>query len=414
MADLITFKCVKCQHVLKIGADKAGRKSKCPKCGESQTIPTPKATAQELLDQEEEAGQGAYGFADEPASTAAKVDLSKPTRREDEKAGGQKGQKRDKAVKHRTLLEPELWQPVKLGLQIVGIGYCVWILVFVLHLIPFVIASCTTVFPPLFGSPLSQSHSDYATLALRYTTTMDAVAKKTDQELGPNYLGKSAFAVGVIAGNDMLEVSLWLFRIAEVFMLITIIIMMVGYFIALPVPERFGTKGLLIALLSVGGANLLFRGIFRLLPLTGVMDFTLLMYVTPELAMTDSNIERVTPLHEHWSHAPFWECFFALLLQLLSITEPVLFAAFLRAVALSMKSDKLEGTTRSMLQVATAQGFFQLAYFLLANTGTSDVLIIVLRTVYTLAQCFFLGQLIWFIVVIYRIPPLIDKELEGG
>ena len=37
--DFITFRCTACQHGMKVGADKAGRKAKCPKCQTELTIP---------------------------------------------------------------------------------------------------------------------------------------------------------------------------------------------------------------------------------------------------------------------------------------------------------------------------------------------------------------------------------------
>src|SRR5436309_3530790 len=37
--ETITFACPACKHTLKVGADKAGRKAKCNKCGNPLTIP---------------------------------------------------------------------------------------------------------------------------------------------------------------------------------------------------------------------------------------------------------------------------------------------------------------------------------------------------------------------------------------
>src|SRR3954469_9299938 len=113
MAELITFRCTKCEHVLKIGAEKAGRKAKCPKCGEGLTIPGGKETAQQKYDRELEDAKGTYGFLDEPVATP-KVDVTAPIRPgddddDDEKPKGPPAQQRDRAVKHRTLLEPERW-----------------------------------------------------------------------------------------------------------------------------------------------------------------------------------------------------------------------------------------------------------------------------------------------------------------
>jgi hypothetical protein len=418
MAELITFKCTNCQHVLKIGAEKAGRKAKCPKCGQSLTIPGGTETGPKTFEQELEEGKGIYGFADEPVTTAPKIDVIAPVRpgraEDDDDDDKPKGPKRDKAVKQRALLEPERWKSVKVGLQIIGAGYGLWLLVFVMHVVPFLIGVAGHMIPIIFQDPASAWRGDYAELTVAYTKTLDAHEKGEAGELGAEYVGKTAYAVGLLSGKGPMELNLWVFRVTQVFMLVTSLVLIAGYCVALPVPERFGTKKILIALIAVGGCNLLFQLVFKLLPLTGVMNFTLLMLVTPEMPLVDANIERTSPLHEFWSDAPFWECLLALLLQMLSLTEPVLYGAFLRAIALQMKSEELEGTSRGMIKLGLSQVFIQLVYLMLANTGTTDVLIGVLRALYTMAHCFMLGQLIWFIVVSYRVPALLDKELDAG
>ncbi len=414
MAELITFRCARCQHVLKIGTEKAGRKAKCPKCGEGLTVPGAEEEPVKQAEDDEDDASG-YGLADEPVHVAPKVDLTAPIRPgakdedddDDDKPGRIKLRKREKAVQQKTLLEPEKWQSVKLGLQIIGIGYLIWLLAILLHLIPFWIVDIQY----LCTAPEDRTPPDYATPAQRYVNTLDARNNKTEADLGDSYLGTAAFAVNLMFGSGMMEAALWLWRIAEIFMLITVITLMVGAVIALPVPPRFGTKGIAIALISVGAADLIIRLVFKLLPLTGVMNAMLWMYVTPEVAMAPVNMERMMPLQEFWSDGPFWECFFSLIFLLLGFVQPLLFAAFLRAIGLSMKNDDLDQRAKSMLQLAAAQGFMQICYFLIANTGTSDVLVILCRVLYVLATCFFVGQLIWFSVIAFRVPAMIEKEL---
>src|SRR2546421_10930791 len=81
MAELITFRCTKCQHVLKIGQEKAGRKAKCPKCGHGLTVPD--ATPPDKPAKPDEEEVGTYGLIDEGPSTAPAVDLGKPLRPEE-------------------------------------------------------------------------------------------------------------------------------------------------------------------------------------------------------------------------------------------------------------------------------------------------------------------------------------------
>src|SRR5213595_3171279 len=66
--ETITFRCTACGHVLKIGADKAGRKAKCTKCGLALTIPaTSEAIEKPALAAKPEETVPALGPSDAPA-----------------------------------------------------------------------------------------------------------------------------------------------------------------------------------------------------------------------------------------------------------------------------------------------------------------------------------------------------------
>src|SRR5437762_11726114 len=86
--ETITFRCTACGHVLKIGADKAGRKAKCTKCGQTLTIP---ATSEAI--QEPALAPGAPAPAAKPDETAPALgpsDAPAPYKYVDEDDDGQK------------------------------------------------------------------------------------------------------------------------------------------------------------------------------------------------------------------------------------------------------------------------------------------------------------------------------------
>ena len=215
MAELITFNCSKCRAPPEGWRGKGRAQGQVPKCSQPLTVPAQTDAVEDIHKKESEEEVTGYGLVDEPVHIAPKVDLTKPIGGgdddddDDDKAKrpkegkGPKGQKREKAVKKRTLLEPELWQPVKLGLKIIGAGYGIWIFVQLLHLLPFIIISCQVIFPPLFGNPEGELKPQYAAMVTRYEINKD-------EPQSPDYLGKTAFAVGLITGVDLLNVGLWI------------------------------------------------------------------------------------------------------------------------------------------------------------------------------------------------------------
>src|SRR5437660_1012797 len=139
MAELITFRCGNCQHVLKVGMEKAGRKAKCPKCGHGVTVPgadgattdSPRPEPPPAPKPDDEEDASAYNLLDEPLAPTPKMELL-PTKEDEEEAAargekprkkaaptGPAAQKRGRAVQRKTLLEPERWQSVKLALQVI-------------------------------------------------------------------------------------------------------------------------------------------------------------------------------------------------------------------------------------------------------------------------------------------------------
>jgi len=398
--ELISFRCAACKQVLKIGADKAGRKAKC-KCGAELTIPlvsedlaaaaaAPAAAAQRsaALDEDDDDAGGGYGLAAQPEP----VEVEKPKEQPKEKKTAAPGdeeeverKRRRRAALRKAPMDPVRWEKVRLGILLILIATCFGIGAFLLQRTVLVIG--------MFSGPEYAALADFPVL----------IPQKGNPPPGEDLeLDKTSFVIGILAGSENLEAGLWLMRIGQVFIFLQGLIALAGYAICLAVPPRFGTHALAIAALSLAGLNLVLQLVFKLLPLAGAMDYTMIPLVAPEITMTVANIERLLPLHVSWSDSPFWEMFVALLIQMLYFAEPVLFCLFLRAAALSIKDEKLQALANGLIVLALGTAFAILAYYLLSVTGTSEVMGWVMRSVYALWVGFFLGQLIWYAVILHR------------
>ena len=128
--------------------------------------------------------------------------------------------------------------------------------------------------------------------------------------------------------------------------------------------------------------------IFKILPLTGAMRYTMVPFVLPEIPLSPSNVERMIPLHVLWCGAPLWEVLASILFTAMYWAEPILFCVFMRSVALSIQDEWLQERTLSLMQLAFGQVFMVIAYNLLSITGTSPVLVGLLWVVNLLWRAF--------------------------
>jgi hypothetical protein len=399
--DLITFRCAACKAVLKIGADKAGRKAKC-KCGAELTIPlvsedlataattsAPAAVHSTAVDQDEDGPATGYGLAPEREPEAEKPkeqpkeQKATPKPQDEEE---QERKRRRRAAMRKAPLDPVAWEKARMGILLVVIATSCSIMAFALQ---------RAVLP--LGMLKGPEYAADAEIGM-------LVAEDQSPAPGEDLeLDRTRFVIGLLVGSDRLDLGLWLMRIGQAFILLQGLTAIAGCAICLAVPSRFGTRGLLVACLSVATLNLILQVVFKLLPLFGAWGYTMIPLLAPEVAMTMANVNRQLPIAVYWSDAPFWEFLAALVVQMLYCAEPVLFCLFLRAVALQIRDERLQALANALILMALGTAFALLAYYLLSVTGTSDVLGWVLRVVYGLWAAFFLAQLIWY-----------DKGLQTG
>ena len=403
---LITFRCPSCKLVLKIAAEKAGRKAKC-RCGAELTIPlvsedlpaVAKAAAaprSAAMEEDEETVSG-YGLAAVPEPVEEQKPKEQPkelkaatTPRDEEEL---ERKRRRRAALRKAPMDPVRWERVRVGILLVLVATYLWVGAIVLQLVLLGIG--------MANGPGYAAAADIPVL----------IPPQPDLPLGEELdLDKTSFVVALLAGMESMDTGFWLMRIGQVFVLLQGLAAIAGCAICLSVPPRFGTYGMVLAALSIAVLNLILQLVFKLLPLTGPM-YIMIPLVTPELTMTTANVGRLLPLHVYWSDAPFWEIFAALLIQMLFYAPPVLFSLFLRGAGLSLRDEKLPGLANGIIVLALGTAFALVAYYLLSLTGTSEVMGWVMRAVYGLWVAFLLGELLWYAHVLHQSREIIAAKL---
>jgi hypothetical protein len=290
---------------------------------------------------------------------------------------------------------PERWQLVHKGLALVTLGMALWFGAVLLH----------RVFVALgLGMPM-----EYALVAEK-----ELVNPNQPVEVGtPRIFYTSSFLVGLILGEEHYTLGSIVLCLALVAMLAHLGVNIMGYVMCLPVPPGHGTRRILIGCLAVAGTSCALVLLFQLLPALGLSHSPVIMFFTPELAMLDANIDRLVAIHLAWSAAPGLLVYAALLFHMVVLAEPVLLAMFLRASALTLKVESLERTSAGLIKVGLGTAFIQLAYLLLANTGTSLILLWVLRVLYILGTAFLVVQLLWFVFALRHARRVLARVLKG-
>jgi len=372
--DVISFRCTGCQQTLKVKAEYAGRKTKCKKCGASLTVPEGDSAAEpaaaapkKAAVADEEEGGGTYGFAED---LGAKPVAEAPKKKKDQP-------KIIRKVKKKSVQFAEQWEKFRITLMLAAIGMGCWGLMWILRM---------TVF--LLGQFSETSYSSLIDKA------------RVDPSRGINRL---VIVLGLEGGIDNMGTAQTLLTIEYVLALLAGGAFVGGYVFCLGVPERYGTRGQALTLLILGGTNIFLTLLLKLLPVTDAMEFLIIPLVGPEVAMSEAGTERLAPIHAFWSGSPFWEMLAALIIQAAFYAEPILLAVFLRSVALSMKDDEwLEPKAMTLMRTGFGTFFILLTFYLLSMAGTSEVLRLTLLVFYLLWQGFFLGFIIYFIVIMVK------------
>jgi hypothetical protein len=449
--DYITFRCTSCKQGLKVGADKAGRKVKCTKCGTALTVPDPSApkpapkpsTAKGLLDEDEDSG-GIYGVEGldtnpKPAAPAAparseQVEDQRPSRRrrfrdeddeeEDEDEDEETQEEKDEALLRRlrgedeeedeedeeeyeddedrprrtrrrgmAKLDPPAWQRIRVGTVLAVVAAGLTAAAAILHGVYVLIGAFA-------GSQYAQTVN---AIHPNYQATPEEQAKDLDM---PKLL------LALVGGLDGVDGNRIMVIISQVLEILEYVVLIAAFALCLGVPARFGAKGIALTGLVLAGVNLIITVVFKLLAQLGAMKYVLVPLLGAELPMLDANADRLDPLHIIWADVPYLQVLLTVFILALNLGQLAFFPLFLRAVSFFVKSERLERTARALVEMALGVVFIYVAYQMLAIAGASDVLGWALRAVYLLGLGFLLGQLIWFIVVCLKSRTIIQEALD--
>jgi hypothetical protein len=409
----ISFRCTACKQQLQVAADLAGRRTHCTKCGTALVVPGESDVPPEEVkprlggDDEEDDGEAVYKLLedlDKPVEDKAK---KKKRKDEDEDEDEEEEEEKDlrplghlptvkRKIKKKTIQFAEEYVKLLPALVLLFAAASAWGLAWMLH----TVAGLLGAFQPTV----------YSVLMEMCTPTEPEGAK----------LSMPAFILGLMSGTASIGAGRAMYIAAEILALGGGGAALAAYCVALASPERNGLRGQAITLLALGGTNILLGLFLRLLPAAGAIPYVMVPLVAPEIAMNEANIERSLPLHLFWCNLPYLEAFFALVIHLAALAEPILCCVFIRSIGLAVKDDEvLEPRAHAILLIGFGQAFIFLAYFMMSITGTSEVLRLVLIVAYILWRCFFLLFLIHFALLCWtgreRLAYLIEgAEAEAG
>lgn len=395
----ISTRCSKCDQPLSFPGERAGRKAKCTRCGAELTVPEPPPPAppppppppKKDDEDEDDAGPKHYGMLTDP-TTEEKKKLPPAKKKKDKKPAAAVVKK-----KMKSLPEADKWGIVRHGLFLMAIGAMVWGAIFAMQ--------CMTI---LIG----------ATQGMEYNRVrLEVLMPPEDEPLsGAGTMGNvnmARFLIGLVAGTENVSLVVGIRIVLAFLTLVQIAFFMMGYFTCLQVPERFGCRGQVMAMIGLGGLSLLFHILFRLLPILGVMPYVLVPYFAPELPVLQANVERSLPLHVFWSSVPFWEfllTFFVLGIQYMEYNMGVV---FLQSIGYAIKEDRIKTPTVGLVQLGFGTLFALLCYYLLSIGGTTDVLVSVLRLNYLIWSGFIILFIVRYTLLLLFTRDFIDKLVKG-
>ncbi len=378
--DAIAVRCKSCQHTMKFSAEKAGTRAKCSKCEAMIVIqaeeeekkpdaaPVGAATpaAPPTPAPVDDDSTGAYGVWLDPELEERKLALI--AEREATK------KKKDKpppnvSRKVKAIPDADAWKSIRLGMYCQFLGCIIWAITHVLQ-----------------GSYLligSTEFGEYASLAVEYLEMRDGEEFPDQGRVWD--IDRLGFYLGIIAGRAFAGYARFCLTISAILYFLQAGLFTVGYFFYLPVPRKYGMFAQTLTMAALAIFNVLFAFVFKLLPVLGAHGYILIPYLTPEVVLTEYNMERTVPIHVMWSGggwACFWENMLTLMLRFGQYFEPAFGCIFLWSAGVAIKEPDIASRGRGQTELILGTFFVCLCFQLLSLCGASPVLVNVLRLLY--------------------------------
>lgn len=401
--DVINVTCSGCGHAMRFGADKAGRKAKCSKCATIVPIPTGAEIAS--------GAPPVVAAADDPTAvsaapgtpTAEDIGAYGVTVEEEKKTDEEPKKKKKEDKKHlpklqrkvKALADGENWEKVRLGLLFIFFGTCLWAIA---HLLQGIYLLLGTV-----------DYPEYARLIGH-----ELIERRQIMPDGGGFwdVNQLNLLLGMTAGPSFVTFAKVCLITSIVFTLFQLILNGVGYGFCMAVPRRFGTFGQVVTMMCLAVVSFLFVIFLKLLPVVGAYGWIPVMLLTPEIDLTEYNMERCLPLTVLWSGSPFWEMMLTILVHFVYFLEPAVGCVFIWSIGKFVKDPRIDEGGHSLSHLALGQMFILISYLLLSVTGSTPILVYVLRVVYCLWYAFLALLILRYATLLMKTREVLDAKIH--
>jgi len=395
-----------CKHAMKFSAEKAGKRAKCSKCDavlviEAATEPAKKKEEEVAVAVEEpkpaaqadDDDNSAYGVWVDPEIAARQKELAEEEERKKKKKEKKLLPKVTRKVK--AIHEAEAWTSVRTGMMLMLVGTVIWLFA---HLLQGTYVLVGMAEFPEFGKMMARNLENRG-------NEMPEPGRGWDVKWLDVYLE-------MIAGQNFATFARVCLTLSTILYFLQAICWGIGYVLYCQVPRNYGMFGQTLTMMTLGFFNFVFMFCFKLLPVLGAHSYILIPFVTPEICMTEYNVERMVPIHVLWSGAPFWENMLNLLIRFCTYFEPAFAGIFLWSAGLSMKDDGVAKTGRGVVELCLGTLFILICFHLLSLCGASPVMVWVLRVIYVLWFFFLVLFLINYALALVKARAVLDLKIN--
>lgn len=391
---------------MKFSAEKEGKRAKCPKCGgavpivaavEPEKPPEPPPSPPKPVDEFADDGPALYEATVDPEleEIRKRIEAEEEEARKRKKKGKKKLPKVARKVK--AIPDADSWAKVRFGLQLMMFGFGAGLFAHLLR-----------------GAYVLLGSVEFSEYAVMIAHNLEHRGGNDDFPENDGFwdLENLRIYLGMIAGRKLLDFAHGSLILSTVSTLAQIILMGLGQAMCLSVPNRFGTFGQIVAMMVLTAINFLVVLIFCFLPAIGVMGYVMIPFVTPEICLTEYNMERMVPINVLWSGSPFWENFLTFLFYCCRYFHFALACIFVWSCGLSIKEKPVSEGGSGMTQLCLGTLFTLIAFQLVSLCGASPILVQVMRVVYTVWFGFLVLFFLRVCLLLMQTRAVLDEKIN--
>ncbi len=323
-----------------------------------------------------------FGFADAPPESAPPPEPVKKGKKDkkdkpEPKSLAPKLGKAEIKIKIRNIGDLDVWRHIHLAFLLLGIGALIGMIGPVLQAVALLLAYLngpeysTTTLLSLYDA------GDDTPMAIGQYEALDQITFALTYIYGSEYVGtcRTLLILGSVAG--FIQLGLWM--TAYVF----------AFFGA---PERYAASKQPFTLMGIGFVNFLLLLLLIFLPLIAVFRTGIVPLLGPEMALCNSGLGRKLPLHVFWSPTPALDTWISLIALTFRYLEPMLIGVWMWTIGMNLREEEVSNRGIALMNLAGGVLFLVLCYYMVALSGTSGVLVGLLRFLYLLWFAFQFGM----------------------